>query len=51
MAREKARAGEIQVDQCTLIAEERQEVFYKTTMPSVMDVNDSSLTLFSFSYA
>jgi len=38
LAREKAKASEIQVDQCGLIAEEKQEMFYKQWMPSIMDV-------------
>jgi len=37
LAREKAKASEIQVDQCGLIAEEKQEMFYKQWMPSIMD--------------
>lgn len=41
MSREKAKASEIQVDQCSLIAEERQETYYKTIMPSVLDVRPS----------
>lgn len=39
MAREKAKASEIQVDQCSLIAEERQETYYKNIMPALMDVS------------
>ena len=43
MAREKAKASEIQVDQCSIIAEERQDTYYKSIMPKLMDVSVPSL--------
>ena len=44
LAREKAKASEIQVDQCAIIAEEKQEDYYKKTMPTIMDVRFQSNT-------
>jgi len=39
VAREKAKASEAQVDQCKSICDDRQELFYKRWMPSLLDVN------------
>jgi hypothetical protein len=46
LAREKAKASEILVDQSSLVAEEKQETYYKMIMPKLMDV----CWLFFFSY-